>query len=73
MENFHLLLDCLLQNKGINIDGEIREIGEHAYQLLRQKDYKAGNFRELEGLMRDACRNARMDGRTYLVKQDFEK
>lgn len=73
MENFHLLLDCLLQNKGINVDGEIREIGEHAYQLLSQKDYTAGNFRELEKLMRDACRNARMDGRTYLVKQDFEK
>lgn len=73
MENFHLLIDCLLQNKGINVDGEIREIGDNAYQLLRQKDYKAGNFRELENLMRTACRNARMDGRTYLVKQDFEK
>ena len=72
MENFHLLLDCLLQNKGINIDGEIKEIGENAYKLLSQQEYKAGNFRELENLVRTACRNARMDGRTYLVKRDFE-
>lgn len=71
-ESFHLLLDCLLQNEGINIDGKIEEIGKDAYNLLFQKDYKEGNFRELENLVRVACRKARIDGRTYIVRQDFE-
>lgn len=71
-ENFPVLLDCLLQNRGINIDGRIEEIGKEAYKLLNEKDYKEGNFRELENLMRNACRNAIMDGRSYIVRQDFE-
>ncbi len=71
-ENFPMLLDCLLQNAGINIDGAIEEIGKEAYDFLFNKQYEKGNFRELENLVRSACLKARMDSRTYLVKQDFE-
>lgn len=70
-ENFPMLLDCLLQNPGINIDGFITMIGKDAYALLFNKEYRDGNFRELENIVRNACFKARMDGRNYLVKTDF--
>ncbi|MBI5187355.1 MAG: sigma 54-interacting transcriptional regulator [Nitrospinae bacterium] len=70
--NFHMLLDCLLQNGGVNTDGAIEEVGDKAFKFLLEDQYKEGNFRELENRMRHACQRARLDGRNYLVVEDFK-
>lgn len=71
-KSFPFLIDCLLQNIGINTGGSIKEIGKEAYCKLKDMDYLEGNFRELENLMRHACRNAGMEGRDYIVISDLQ-
>ena len=74
-KNLLYLLDCILQDEHIN--PEIKElkvtsIGEKAFKALFDhfNNGCAGNFRELENLMREACEQARKDKRDYMVQQD---
>ncbi|KAB2891153.1 MAG: AAA family ATPase [Desulfobulbaceae bacterium] len=66
------ILDVLMQMVAFNPEGKIKEIGEQALRALRGFDYDNGNFRDLEILMRRACRRAVNDCRGYLVEQDLE-
>jgi hypothetical protein len=66
------ILDCLLQRAPMNPDLKIESIGEGAYEALKNRDYSAGNFRQMENLFRSACELALRDDRTQLVRQDIE-
>ena len=48
----------------------VREVGASALKKLKEFDYSRGNFRDLENMLRNACRQAVRDGRTYLVEKD---
>lgn len=69
-ESLPLILDCLLQNRRINPDPPVLEIGEKAFEALRRREFGA-NFRELESVMRVACDRAARDGRDFLVEADI--
>ena len=53
-----------------NPRGKIREVGSSALKKLKEFDYSRGNFRDLENMVRNACRKAVRDGREYLVEKD---
>ncbi|MCB1091370.1 MAG: sigma 54-interacting transcriptional regulator, partial [Verrucomicrobiae bacterium] len=72
-QDFEFILDCLLQRESMNPNAFVQEIGAEALTELKARDYKDGNFRELEDLFRKACRLAHRDDRPYLIKADFEK
>lgn len=67
------ILDCLLQRRAMNPNLEIERIGESAYEALKNRDYRAGNFRQLENLFRAACELALRDDRKDLIQADVEQ
>lgn len=76
--NFRYLVDIHLQNPAINPfrgvadkKSRVTEVGEAAFARLASKDYEAGNFRELGNVMREACRQAMLSGRHYLLESDI--
>ena len=72
IDDLPFILDCLLQRKHMNSGGEIKQIGQLAFDALKNRTFEEGNFRELESLFRDACERANRDGRDYIVKSDIE-
>ncbi|MEI8309216.1 MAG: sigma 54-interacting transcriptional regulator [Verrucomicrobiota bacterium] len=72
-QDFEFILDCLLQRQSMNPGQFVREIGAEAMAFLKEKDYRDGNFRELEDLFRDACKKAKRDDRPYLIRTDFKE
>ena len=64
------ILDVMLQMEAFNPEHKIKEIGAVAMQWLQNFDFDKGNFRDLEALLRRACRRAGGDGRGYLVEGD---
>lgn len=64
------ILDVMLQMEAFNPGGRIEEIGKEALQALLEFDYDRGNFRDLENMLRRACRKASSEGRKYIVKND---
>lgn len=73
MEDIEYILDCLLQRDSLNRDGFVTEIGQGALAAIKRRDFKKGNFRELEDWFRAACQCAARDGRNYLVSADVEE
>ena len=69
-EELPSILDTMLQMPAFNQDGRIREVGASALKKLKEFDYSRGNFRDLENMVHNACRQAVRDGRTYLVEKD---
>lgn len=69
-ESFPFILDCLLQQNAINPGRGVEEIGDQAFEALKQHRF-LGNFRELENLLRTACEAVVKDGRNYITKQDL--
>ena len=69
--DIQFILDCLLQRDSLNPGGRITEIGEGALEAVKVRDFKDGNFRELEDLFRAACELANREGRHFLVAGDF--
>lgn len=65
------ILDCLLQRNSMNPGGKIREVGSEAFEAIRGRQFKEGNFRELETLFRIACEHANRESRDFLVKSDI--
>jgi len=63
-------LDTMLQMLAFNQEGTIREVGTKTLKKLTEFDYSRGNFRDLENIVRNACRQAVRDGRKYLVEKD---
>lgn len=72
-QDFHFILDCLLQRESMNPARFVTQIGAEALEFLRGKEFKDGNFRELEDLFREACKCAHRDDRPYLVRSDVEQ
>ena len=70
-EELPFILDTMLQMPAFNQDGKIREVGANALKKLKEFDYTRGNFRDLENMVRNACRQAVRDGRRYLVEKDM--
>lgn len=71
-EELPFILDTMLQMLAFN-PGEtirVREVGAKALKKLMEFDYDRGNFRDLENMVRNACRQAVRDGRTHLVEKD---
>lgn len=64
------ILDVMLQMPAFNPHGAVQEIGERALDVLTGWDYNRGNFRDLERLIRHACRRAVRDERYYIVQSD---
>jgi len=64
------ILDVLMQMEAFNPERKIKEIGAGALQWLQNFDFDKGNFRDLETMLRRACRRAVGDGRGYLVESD---
>lgn len=71
-EELPFMLDIMLQLEAFNSGHSIKEIGKEAMHAFMDFDYDRGNFRDLENLVRTACRRAFRDGRDYLVKADIE-
>jgi hypothetical protein len=71
--DFEFILDTVLQNPGINPGHRITEISRPAYDFLFAMDYKDGNFRRIENLLRFGIREAIRASRTRLLKADLEK
>jgi hypothetical protein len=71
MEDLHFILDCLLQSEAINPGGKVTEIGCGAFEEIKSRKF-TGNFRELETVMRTACREALKDGRDFICAADFD-
>lgn len=69
-EELPFILDTMLQMPAFNQDGKIREVGDKALKKLMEFDYSRGNFRDLENMVRNACRQAVRDGRKYIVEKD---
>ena len=69
-EELAFILDTMLQMPAFNQDGKIREVGDKALKKLMEFDYSRGNFRDLENMVRNACRQAVRDGRKYIVEKD---
>lgn len=72
-EELPFILDTMLQMEAFNPGGEIRGVGKKALDAFTNHDFSKGNFRDVENLVREACRMARNDGRTYLVKSDITR
>ncbi len=70
-ESLPYILDCLLQRESINCGGAIQELGSAALDMLLRHEYKRGNFRQLEDLLRGACERARRDGRDQVCVNDL--
>ena len=66
------ILDAMLQMPSFNSNCTIKEVGEHALNRLMKHDYSSGNFRELENIVRQACRAAIQNERNYLVVDDVK-
>ncbi|MFH2124574.1 MAG: sigma 54-interacting transcriptional regulator [Pseudomonadota bacterium] len=64
------ILDVMMQMEAFNTGKKIKGIGAGALQAFLDFDYDKGNFRDLENLLRGACRIAINDRRAYLVKRD---
>ena len=71
IDDLPFILDCLLQRPGMNYGGKIIDVGQQAFDALKRRAFKEGNFRELEALFRLACERANRDGRDYIVKADI--
>ena len=69
--NFHFIVDAMLQNPAVNMNGKIKEVGKKAFEQIQAKNYIDGNFRELNNLLRHACQRAVSFGRDYLVDEDI--
>lgn len=69
-KEFDYILDVLIQLDAFNPGKKIKEIGTEALAAFKNFDYSKGNFRDLEVLLRAACRHAGQDGRHYIVKTD---
>jgi hypothetical protein len=69
-ESFPFILDCLLQQNAINPGSGVKEIGDQAYEALKQHQFP-GNFRELENLLRTVCETVVKDGRNYVSRNDL--
>ena len=70
-EELSFILDTILQMTAFNPGGTIRiqEVGSNALKKLMGFDYTKGNFRDLENMLRNACRRAMSDGRKYIVSE----
>ena len=71
VDDLPFILDCLLQRESLNPGGIVREIGQDAFELVKNHGFEEGNFRQLEDLFRAACQRAIRDGRAYLAADDF--
>jgi DNA-binding NtrC family response regulator len=69
-ESFPFILDCLLQQSAINPRCGVKEIGDQAFEALKQHKFP-GNFRELENLLRTVCETVVKDGRNYITRKDL--
>ena len=69
-EELPFVLDTMLQMLAFNQDEKIREVGAKALKKLTEFDYSRGNFRDLDNMVRNACRQAVRDGRKYIVEKD---
>jgi hypothetical protein len=65
-----LVLDGMLQREAFNPGMLIQSVGRQAMDALLSYDYRRGNFRTLEEVVRKACRTAASEGRTHLVAGD---
>lgn len=83
LESIDLIIDILMQRDDINprrdnhdLDTKngrwIDVIEPEALLKLRYKDYREGNFRELEEVLRRACRVTHRDGRTRMRAHDIQ-
>ena len=70
-EEIPFILDTLLQMDAFNPGAKIKEVGKRALHALMDYDFDKGNFRDLENMVRNACRKARGDGREYLIENDI--
>jgi len=70
-QEISFIVDTMLQMPAFNPDRKVREMGANALKKLMEYDYSRGNFRDLENLLRDACRKAVRDGRSYIVEADI--
>ncbi len=71
-EELPFILDTMLQMEAFNPGGEIRTVGAKALEAIKEWNYSRGNFRDLENLVRAACRRTRRDGRNYLLENDIK-
>ena len=71
-ESMPFSVDVLLQQDAINPDQGVKSIGKKAWDRLRCQEYRSGNFRELENILRIACSNAIQEGRDYLCECDIQ-
>lgn len=81
LESVDFIIDILMQRDDINPRNDapksktarwIEVIEPEALMKLRYQDYREGNFRELEEVLRRACRVAYRDGRTRLRVHDIQ-
>jgi transcriptional regulator with PAS, ATPase and Fis domain len=71
--DFEFILDTVLQNPGINPGHHVKQISRSAYDFLFDIDYKDGNFRRIENLLRFGIREAIRSGRICLFACDLQK
>ena len=81
LESVDFIIDILMQRDDINPlrdadhpkNGRWIDVLEpEALLKLRYQDYREGNFRELEEVLRRACRIAHRDGRTRMRAHDIQ-
>jgi len=70
-DKLELIIDAMLNLPAFNPGKKIKEIGKNALEKISNIDFDKGNFRDLETVLRTACRNANRDGRTYIVEKDI--
>ena len=72
-DKFNLIIDAMLNLPAFNPGIKIKEVGKKALKKIVDTDFDKGNFRDLEILLRTACRNATKEGRSYIVEKDIIK
>ncbi len=70
-DKLELIIDAMLNLSTFNPQKKIKEIGKKALEKISNIDFDKGNFRDLETILKTACRDANRDGRTYIVKKDI--
>ena len=70
-EKMDFIVDAMLNLPVFNPERKIKEIGTKALKKLSCIDFDKGNFRDLENILRTACRSAIREGRSYLVEKDI--
>jgi hypothetical protein len=70
-DKLELIIDAMLNLSTFNPQKKIKEIGKKALERISNTDFDKGNFRDLETILKTACRVANRDGRTYIVEKDI--